>query len=146
MPPTSPDKHNHSDGGGYGSNNIYGDSSLRPGLTHRNVAGGGGSGGGGGNSGDGTGSSSRRRHHRHHHNHQHHHNHPNLQQQSSYGLSQSLDYDTAVNGHATTSEDERSKPMRFDSDILDAAEKITYITNHIKNENDYEEVQIRSIS
>lgn len=46
---------------------------------------------------------------------------------------QNFDFD------ATTSDDER--PIEFTPDILDAADKITYITNHIKSENDYEEVK-----
>lgn len=37
-----------------------------------------------------------------------------------------------------TSDDDRS--IEFSLEILDAADKITYITNHIKSENDYEEV------
>ncbi len=36
------------------------------------------------------------------------------------------------------SEDER--PIEFSPDVLEAADKVTYITNHIKTENDYEEV------
>lgn len=39
---------------------------------------------------------------------------------------------------ATTSDEDR--PIEFSREILDAADKITYITNHIKSENDYEEV------
>jgi hypothetical protein len=36
------------------------------------------------------------------------------------------------------SEDER--PIEFSPDVFEAADKVTYITNHIKTENDYEEV------
>lgn len=44
----------------------------------------------------------------------------------------------SLDNEAHTSEDE--KPMEFSPEILDAADKITFITNHMKNENDYEEV------
>lgn len=64
------------------------------------------------------------------------HKHSSNLKQNLYGQSHSLDYDTGLN----TSEDEINRHVKFDSEILDAAEKITYITNHIKNENDYEEV------
>lgn len=58
--------------------------------------------------------------------------------QHFYGQSHSLDFDTGP----YNSEDELARHLQFDSEIIDAAEKITYITNHIKNENDYEEVYI----
>ena len=32
------------------------------------------------------------------------------------------------------------KPVEFSSEIIEAADKVTYITNHMKSENDYEEV------
>lgn len=54
--------------------------------------------------------------------------------QQLFSQSHSLDNDTGP------SEDEGARNLQFDSEIIDAAEKITYITNHIKNENDYEEV------
>jgi len=41
------------------------------------------------------------------------------------------------------SEDER--PIEFSPDVLEAADKVTYITNHIKTENDYEEVSHLSL-
>ena len=33
-----------------------------------------------------------------------------------------------------------TRPIEFSSEIIEAADKVTYITNHIKSENDYEEV------
>ena len=34
------------------------------------------------------------------------------------------------------------RPIEFSPEIIEAADKVTYITNHIKSENDYEEVKI----
>jgi hypothetical protein len=48
----------------------------------------------------------------------------------------SLDYDTF-----TSADEDPSKPIEFSSEIIETADKITYITNHIKSENDYEEVR-----
>ena len=36
-----------------------------------------------------------------------------------------------------------SRPIEFSPEIIEAADKVTYITNHIKSENDYEEVRKR---
>lgn len=55
-------------------------------------------------------------------------------QQYAQSQSYSLEYDT----YTTTSDDDR--PCDFSPEILEAADKITYITNHIRSENDYEEV------
>jgi hypothetical protein len=53
--------------------------------------------------------------------------------QTQQVTTKSLDYDT----YASTDED---RPVEFSPEIIETADKITYITNHIKSENDYEEV------
>ena len=37
-----------------------------------------------------------------------------------------------------------ARPIEFSPEIIEAADKVTYITNHIKSENDYEEVRNRN--
>lgn len=51
---------------------------------------------------------------------------------------QSLEYDSNA---YNTSADEDNRPFEFSPEILETADKITFITNHIKSENDYEEVK-----
>jgi hypothetical protein len=69
----------------------------------------------------------------------HHRRHAKLRQASAATANKthSLDYDTY-----TSADEDPSKPIEFSSEIIETADKITYITNHIKSENDYEEVNI----
>ncbi len=62
--------------------------------------------------------------------------------QFSYS-SQSRSLEDALN-ETTQSDNENSncaKPIEFSMEIMEAADKVTYITNHIKSENYYEEVR-----
>ncbi len=48
----------------------------------------------------------------------------------------------AVGPEVNTDTDGEEKPVEFSAEIIEAADKVTYITNHIKSENDYEEVLV----
>ena len=52
--------------------------------------------------------------------------------------SKSLEY--SGTGEDSPTSDEENKPIEFSPEIMEAADKVTYITNHIKNENYYEDV------
>ena len=55
-----------------------------------------------------------------------------------YSQSQSRSLEYALDD--TYSSDEEDRPIEFSQEIMEAADKVTYITNHIKSENYYEEV------
>ncbi len=61
--------------------------------------------------------------------------------QFSYN-SQSRSMEDALNEKCLTDNESSSctKPIEFSMEIMEAADKVTYITNHIKSENYYEEV------
>lgn len=56
-------------------------------------------------------------------------------QQFAQSQTRSLEY---ALDDVVSSEDDR--PIEFSQEIMEAADKVTYITNHIKSENYYEEV------
>lgn len=55
--------------------------------------------------------------------------------------SKSLEY--CGTGDDSHTSEEENQPIKFSPEIMEAADKVTYITNHIKNENYYEEVKIK---
>ena len=55
-----------------------------------------------------------------------------------FSSSQSKSHEAGLNDSFTFSDTDR--PVEFSPEIMEAADKVTYITNHIKSENYYEEV------